>query len=120
MIQVSYQVIDDQKIRTSNNANNESDEIISKAFVRDNKLHNIWKIITSQELDTRVYIQHVSGNMCQTRINDPKIQHLVTPLILQKRRVEKAANVNYMLRNKEEVEVYNKAINIHLCFNLVD
>ena len=29
MIQVSYQVIDDQKIRISNNANNESEEIIS-------------------------------------------------------------------------------------------
>jgi len=40
----------------------------------------------------------------------PKIQRLVTPLTLQRKRARKAAKMNSVLRNKEEAAAYKKVI----------
>merc|ERR1712048_684692 len=40
----------------------------------------------------------------------PKIQRLVTPLVLQRKRARKAAKINSVLKNKEEASAYKKII----------
>jgi len=40
----------------------------------------------------------------------PKIQRLVTPLVLQRKRARKAAKINSVLKNKEEAAAYKKIV----------
>merc|ERR1712060_969482 len=62
--------------------------------------------------DVRKYVIHrnFTSKKGVTRRKAPKIQRLVTPLTLQRKRARKAEKMNSVLRNKEEAAAYKKLV----------
>jgi ribosomal protein S6E (S10) len=71
------------------------------------KLFNLTK-----EDDVRKYVIHrtFTNKKGVTVRKAPKIQRLVTPLTLQRKRARKASKLNSILRNKEEAATYKKLV----------
>lgn len=77
------------------------------------RANNIRKLFNlSPEDDVRKYVIHRSFTSKKgvTRRKAPKIQRLVTPLTLQRKRARKAEKLNSVLRNKEEAAAYKKLV----------
>eukprot|EP00568_Trieres_chinensis_P001667 CAMPEP_0183301386 /NCGR_PEP_ID=MMETSP0160_2-20130417/7517_1 /TAXON_ID=2839 ORGANISM="Odontella Sinensis, Strain Grunow 1884" /NCGR_SAMPLE_ID=MMETSP0160_2 /ASSEMBLY_ACC=CAM_ASM_000250 /LENGTH=246 /DNA_ID=CAMNT_0025464001 /DNA_START=169 /DNA_END=909 /DNA_ORIENTATION=- len=77
---------------------------------RANKIRALFNL--SKEDDVRKYViartyTNKKGVSCTKR---PKIQRLVTPLVLQRKRARRAAKMNSVLRNKEEAAAYKKVV----------
>merc|ERR1712146_370440 len=69
------------------------------------RANNIRKLFNlSKEDDVRKYVIHrnFTSKKGVTRRKAPKIQRLVTPLTLQRKRAREAEKMNSVLRNKEE------------------
>merc|ERR1712028_315512 len=62
--------------------------------------------------DVRKYVirRQFTTKKGKSRNKAPKIQRLVTPLTLQRKRAHKAEKLNSVLRNKEEAAAYKKLI----------
>jgi len=77
------------------------------------RANNIRKLFNlSKEDDVRKYVIHrnFTSKKGVTRRKAPKIQRLVTPLTLQRKRARKAEKMNSVLRNKEEAAAYKKLV----------
>lgn len=77
------------------------------------RANNIRKLFNlSKDDDVRKYVIH--RNFTSKKGKDtrkaPKIQRLVTPLVLQRKRARKAEKLNSVLRNKEEAAAYKKVV----------
>jgi len=77
------------------------------------RANNIRKLFNlTKEDDVRKYVIHrkfTSKKGVETR-KAPKIQRLVTPLMLQRKRARKAEKLNSVLRNKEDAAAYKKIV----------
>lgn len=77
------------------------------------RANNIRKLFNLTKTDdVRKYVIHRTftskkGKTCRKA---PKIQRLVTPLTLQRKRARKAEKLNSVLRNKEEAAAYKKLV----------
>merc|ERR1712232_261651 len=77
------------------------------------RANNIRKLFNlSKADDVRQYvIARTYTNKKGVRVRKaPKIQRLITPLMLQRKRARKAAKINSILRNKEEAAAYKKVV----------
>mmetsp|Transcript_1325 Transcript_1325/g.3346 ORF Transcript_1325/g.3346 Transcript_1325/m.3346 type:complete len:247 (+) Transcript_1325:147-887(+) len=77
------------------------------------RANNIRKLFhLSKEDDVRKYVIHrnFTNKKGVTVRKAPKIQRLVTPLTLQRKRARKAEKLNSVLRNKEEAAAYKKLV----------
>jgi len=77
------------------------------------RANNIRKLFNlSKEDDVRKYViaRTFTSKKGVTRRKSPKIQRLVTPLTLQRKRARKAEKLNSVLRNKEEAAAYKKLV----------
>merc|ERR1712151_651123 len=77
------------------------------------RANNIRKLFNlSKEDDVRKYVIHrtFTSKKGVTVRKAPKIQRLVTPLTLQRKRARKMAKLNSVLRNKEEAAAYKKVV----------
>lgn len=77
------------------------------------RANNIRKLFNlSKEDDVRKYVisRTFTNKKGKTVRKAPKIQRLVTPLTLQRKRARKAEKLNSILRNKEEAAAYKKVV----------
>jgi len=77
------------------------------------RANNIRKLFNlSKEDDVRKYVisRTYTTKKGQTRRKSPKIQRLITPLVLQRKRARKAAKMNSILRNQEDAAAYKKLV----------
>lgn len=77
------------------------------------RANNIRKLFNlTKEDDVRKYVIHrkVTTKKGKEWTKAPKIQRLVTPLTLQRKRARKAEKLNSVLRNKEEAAAYKKLV----------
>merc|ERR1711971_845962 len=77
------------------------------------RANNIRKLFNlSKDDDVRKYVisRTFTNKKGVTRRKAPKIQRLVTPLTLQRKRARKAEKLNSVLRNKEEAAAYKKLV----------
>merc|ERR1712003_298590 len=77
------------------------------------RANNIRKLFNlSKEDDVRKYVirRAFTTKKGKDRNKAPKIQRLVTPLTLQRKRARKAEKLNSVLRNKEEAATYKKLV----------
>merc|ERR1711967_11140 len=77
------------------------------------RANNVRKLFNlSKEDDVRKYVirRVFTTKKGKNRNKAPKIQRLVTPLTLQRKRAHKAAKMNSVLRNKEEAAAYKKLV----------
>lgn len=77
------------------------------------RANNIRKLFNlSKEDDVRKYVisRTFTNKKGKTVRKAPKIQRLVTPLTLQRKRARKAEKLNSILRNKEEAAAYKKLV----------
>jgi small subunit ribosomal protein S6e len=75
------------------------------------RANNIRKLFNlTKEDDVRKYViaRVVTNKKGVTSRKAPKIQRLVTPLMLQRKRARKAEKLNSIMRNKEEAAAYKK------------
>jgi ribosomal protein S6E (S10) len=77
---------------------------------RANKIRSLFNL--TKDDDVRKYV--IARNFTTKKGKDvrkaPKIQRLVTPLTLQRKRARKADKLNSVLRNKEEAAAYKKLV----------
>jgi hypothetical protein len=67
--------------------------------------------LTKQDDVTQYVIKREFTNKKgRTVVKSPKVQRLVTPLTLQRKRARKAAKLSSVLRNKEEAAAYKKLL----------
>jgi len=77
------------------------------------RANNIRKLFNlTKEDDVRKYVirREYTNKAGVTRSKAPKIQRLITPLILQRKRARKAAKLNSCLRNQSEAAAYKKLL----------
>jgi ribosomal protein S6E (S10) len=77
------------------------------------RANNIRKLFNlSKDDDVRQYVirRAFTSKKGKSRNKAPKIQRLVTPLALQRKRANKAAKMESVLRNKEEAAAYKKLV----------
>lgn len=77
------------------------------------RANNIRKLFNlTKEDDVRKYViaRTFTNKKGVTVRKAPKIQRLVTPLVLQRKRARKAAKMNSVLRSKEEAAAYKKVV----------
>mmetsp|Transcript_33581 Transcript_33581/g.79192 ORF Transcript_33581/g.79192 Transcript_33581/m.79192 type:complete len:247 (-) Transcript_33581:131-871(-) len=77
------------------------------------RANNIRKLFNlSKEDDVRKYVirRAFTSKKGKSRNKAPKIQRLVTPLTLQRKRARKAEKMTSVLRNKEEAAAYKKLV----------
>ena len=77
------------------------------------RANNIRKLFNlTKEDDVRQYViaREFTNKKGKSVRKAPKIQRLVTPLTLQRKRARKAEKMNSVLRNKEEAAAYKKVV----------
>lgn len=77
------------------------------------RANNIRKLFNlTKEDDVRRYVVHrkFTNKKGKEIRKAPKIQRLVTPIMLQRKRARKAAKMNSVLRNKEEAAAYKQLV----------
>merc|ERR1712037_513234 len=77
---------------------------------RANKIRALFNL--GKEDDVRKYViaRTFTNKKGKTVRKSPKIQRLVTPLTLQRKRARKAEKMRSILRNKEEAAAYKKVV----------
>jgi len=77
------------------------------------RANNIRKLFNlSKDDDVRKYVisRTITTKTGKTKRKSPKIQRLITPLVLQRKRARKASKLNNVLRNQEEAAAYKKLV----------
>merc|ERR1712039_839270 len=66
----------------------------------------------SKEDDVRKYVisRTVTTKTGKTKRKSPKIQRLITPLVLQRKRQRRAAKLASVIRNQEDAAAYKKLV----------
>lgn len=75
------------------------------------RANNIRKLFNlSKDDDVRKYViaRTFTNKKGKTKRKSPKIQRLITPLTLQRKRARKAAKLNSILRNQDDAAAYKK------------
>merc|ERR1719469_108462 len=77
---------------------------------RANKIRALFNL--GKEDDVRKYViaRTFTNKKGKTNRKAPKVQRLVTPLVLQRKRARKASKLASVLRNKEEAAGYKKVV----------
>jgi len=76
---------------------------------RANNIRKLFNLTKTDDVRQYVIARTFNKKGVQVR-KAPKIQRLVTPLVLQRKRARKAAKINSVLKNKEEAATYKKLI----------
>uniref|UniRef100_A0A7S2I6D2 40S ribosomal protein S6 n=1 Tax=Helicotheca tamesis TaxID=374047 RepID=A0A7S2I6D2_9STRA len=77
---------------------------------RANKIRSLFNLSKDDDVRKYVIARTYTNKKGKTVRKAPKIQRLVTPLTLQRKRARKAAKMNSVLRNKEEAAAYKKVV----------
>uniref|UniRef100_A0A6U3NWB1 40S ribosomal protein S6 n=1 Tax=Ditylum brightwellii TaxID=49249 RepID=A0A6U3NWB1_9STRA len=77
---------------------------------RANKIRALFNLTKDDDVRKYVIARTFTNKKGKTVRKAPKIQRLVTPLTLQRKRARKAAKMNSVLRNKEEAAAYKKVV----------
>merc|ERR1711966_348491 len=73
---------------------------------RANKIRKLFNLEKEDDVRKYVIARTFTNKKGKEIRKAPKIQRLVTPLVLQRKRARKAAKMNSVLRNKEEAAAY--------------
>ena len=77
---------------------------------RANKIRKLFNLEKEDDVRQYVIARTFTNKKGKEVRKAPKIQRLVTPLTLQRKRARKAAKMNSVLRNKEEAAAYKKVV----------
>ena len=77
---------------------------------RANKIRKLFNLEKEDDVRKYVIARTFTNKKGKEIRKAPKIQRLVTPLVLQRKRARKAAKMNSVLRNKEEAAAYKKVV----------
>jgi len=77
---------------------------------RANNIRKLFNLTKDDDVRKYVIARTFTNKAGRTVRKAPKIQRLVTPLTLQRKRARKAAKLNSVLRNKEAAAAYKKVV----------
>lgn len=77
---------------------------------RANKIRSLFNLTKDDDVRKYVIARNFTNKKGKEIRKAPKIQRLVTPLTLQRKRAIKAEKMNSVLRNKEEAAAYKKLV----------
>ena len=77
---------------------------------RANNIRKLFNLTKADDVRDYVIAREFTNKKGVQVRKAPKIQRLVTPLTLQRKRARKAEKMNSVLRNKEEAAVYKKVV----------
>mmetsp|Transcript_16149 Transcript_16149/g.23688 ORF Transcript_16149/g.23688 Transcript_16149/m.23688 type:complete len:244 (+) Transcript_16149:153-884(+) len=77
---------------------------------RANNIRKLFNLSKEDDVTKYVITRTFTNKKGRSVTKSPKIQRLVTPLTLQRKRARKAAKLNSVLRNKEEAAAYKKLV----------
>merc|ERR1712003_444781 len=77
---------------------------------RANKIRTLFNLSKEDDVTKYVISRTFSSKKGKEVRRAPKIQRLVTPLVLQRKRARKAAKLASVLRNKEDAAAYKKVV----------
>lgn len=77
---------------------------------RANKIRALFNLEKDDDVRKYVIARTFTNKKGRTVRKCPKIQRLVTPLTLQRKRARKSAKLNSVLKNKEEAAAYKKVV----------
>jgi small subunit ribosomal protein S6e len=77
---------------------------------RANNIRKLFNLTKDDDVRDYVIAREFTSKKGTQRRKAPKIQRLVTPLTLQRKRARKADKMNSVLRNKEELAAYKKVV----------
>ncbi|CAJ1953605.1 unnamed protein product [Cylindrotheca closterium] len=77
---------------------------------RANKIRALFNLTKDDDVRKYVIARTYTNKKGKEQRKSPKIQRLVTPLTLQRKRARKAEKMNSVLRNKEEAAAYKKLV----------
>mmetsp|Transcript_13150 Transcript_13150/g.15817 ORF Transcript_13150/g.15817 Transcript_13150/m.15817 type:complete len:247 (-) Transcript_13150:50-790(-) len=77
---------------------------------RANKIRKLFNLTKDDDVRKYVIARNFTNKKGVEVRKAPKIQRLVTPLTLQRKRARKAAKMNSVLRNKEEAAAYKRLV----------
>jgi len=77
---------------------------------RANKIRKLFNLTKDDDVRKYVISRTFTNKKGVEVRKSPKIQRLVTPLMLQRKRSRKAAKMNSVLRNKEEAAAYKRVV----------
>ena len=77
---------------------------------RASNIRKLFNLTKADDVRKYVIAREFTNKKGVTVRKAPKIQRLVTPLTLQRKRARKAEKLNSVLRNKEEAATYNKVV----------
>lgn len=77
---------------------------------RANKIRALFNLTKEDDVRKYVIARTFTNKQGKTVRKAPKIQRLVTPLVLQRKRARKAAKLASVLRNKEDAAAYKKVV----------
>ena len=77
---------------------------------RANHIRKLFNLTKDDDVRKYVISRTFTNKQGKTVRKSPKIQRLVTPLTLQRKRARKAEKLNSILRNKEEAAAYKKVV----------
>jgi len=77
---------------------------------RANNIRKLFNLTKDDDVRQYVIARNFTNKKGVSIRKAPKIQRLVTPLTLQRKRAVKAAKMNSVLRNKEEAAAYKKVV----------
>lgn len=77
---------------------------------RANKIRALFNLTKADRVEDYVITRTFTAKSGKERHRRPKIQRLVTPLVLQRKRARKAAKLASVLRNKEDAAAYKKVV----------
>merc|ERR1711935_541565 len=77
---------------------------------RANKIRSLFNLTKDDDVRKYVIARTFTSKKGKEVRKAPKIQRLVTPLTLQRKRARKAEKMNSVLRNKEEAAAYKKLV----------
>jgi ribosomal protein S6E (S10) len=77
---------------------------------RANNIRKLFNLTKDDDVRNYVIRRAFTSKKGKSRNKAPKIQRLVTPLTLQRKRARKAEKMNSVLRNKEDAAAYKKLV----------
>ena len=77
---------------------------------RANNIRKLFNLTKDDDVRKYVISRTFTNKKGKTIRKAPKIQRLVTPIMLQRKRARKAAKLNSVLRNKEDAAAYKKVV----------
>lgn len=77
---------------------------------RASNIRKLFNLTKQDDVTQYVIKREFTNKKGRTVVKSPKVQRLITPLTLQRKRARKAAKLSSVLRNKEEAAAYKKLL----------